>query len=467
MMADLHHRMTVAAAVLSTAVATLLAGADHRPARAATLAVEAGDDVQAAIDRAGVGDTVLLRRGAHRGPVQIAVPLTLRGEPGAVLEGSGEGNTVTVTAADVVVTGLTLRGSGSSLERMDSAVFLARTALRARVADNQIEDNLFGVYVHGAAEAVVERNVIIGRRGGRTSEAGNGVSVWNAPGARIVGNDIRHGRDGVFVVTSRGNEFSDNVFRDLRFGVHYMYADDSTVARNVSIGNHVGYAVMFSKRLTITDNRSERDRDHGLLFNYANGSTITGNVVLGGPIAAGTEIAAEDDQHSAMLARARESSGLVRRAGPEKCVFIYNANANRFNGNHFEGCEIGIHFTAGSERNEIVGNAFVRNRHQVKYVGTRALDWSKDGRGNHWSDNPGFDLDGDGIADTAYRPNDVVDKVLWTAPAAKILVASPAVQMLRWAQSQFPALYPGGVVDSRPLMKPPPGPAEAASRRMP
>ena len=66
-------------------------------------------------------------------------------------------------------------------------------------------------------------------------------------------------------------------------------------------------------------------------------------------------------------------------------------------GSPFVGCD-----TAGSEGNEIVGNAFVKNRNQVKYVGTRYLDWSKDGRGNYWSDNPAFDLDGDGIARVAH-----------------------------------------------------------------
>ena len=121
-----------------------------------------------------------------------------------------------------------------------------------------------------------------------------------------------------------------------------------------------------------------------------------------------------------------------------------------------------MHFTAGSEGNEITGNAFVNNRNQVKYVGTRYLDWSKDGRGNYWSDNPAFDLNGDGIADSPYRPNDLMDKVLWTVPQAKILSTSPAVQIIRWAQSQFPALLPGGVVDSHPLMAPPAQPSGCA-----
>jgi nitrous oxidase accessory protein len=210
--------------------------------------------------------------------------------------------------------------------------------------------------------------------------------------------------------------------RDLRYAVHYMYTHDSEVSGNISVGNHAGFTIMYSDRLRIAGNLSLGDRDKGLLFNYANSSEIFGNVV---------------------------------KAGPEKGVFLFNANKNRLHDNWFEGCDIGIHFTAGSERNVISGNAFIGNRTQVKYVGTRYIDWSDKGRGNYWSDNPAFDLDGDGIADTAYRPNDLVDEVLWTAPSAKLLINSPAVQVIRWAQAQFPALYPGGVTDSAPLMSPP------------
>ena len=72
-----------------------------------------------------------------------------------------------------------------------------------------------------------------------------------------------------------------------------------------------------------------------------------------------------------------------------------------------------------------------------------------------------LDLDGDGIADAAYRPNDIIDRVMWTAPQARLLMTSPAVEVIRWAQSRFPATLPGGVVDSAPLMAPPEPPAEA------
>lgn len=82
------------------------------------------------------------------------------------------------------------------------------------------------------------------------------------------------------------------------------------------------------------------------------------------------------------------------------------------------------------------------------------MEWSEEGRGNYWSDFAGFDVDGNGIADAPYRPNDSMDHVLWTQPAAKLLMGSPAVQLVRWSQSAFPALLPGGVIDSHPLVRP-------------
>lgn len=406
-------------AACSLAAAVLLAAA--AAACAAERRVAPGEPLQPLIDAAPPGTVLRLAAGRHAGPIRIARPVAIVGDAGAVLAGPGRGTVVDVAAPDVRIEGLEITGSGSDLPAMDSAVLLQQTALRAEVRGNRLVGNLFGVYVHGAADSRVEDNVIEGRRGGRTSEAGDGISVWNAPGARIVGNTVSGGRDGVLSRISRDNVFERNSFSDLRFAIHYMHTQDSRVVGNRSRGNHVGWAMMYSDRVEIRDNVSDDDRDHGLLLNTTNESKIVGNVV---------------------------------RRSRDKCVFVYNANFNVLRDNWFEGCPIGIHFTAGSEGNRMSGNAFVANRLQVKYVGTRYVDWAHDGRGNYWSDNPAYDLNGDGLADRPYRPNDVMDQLLWTLPGAKALVNSPAVQMVRWAQARFPALYPGGVIDSAPLIWP-------------
>jgi nitrous oxidase accessory protein len=379
------------------------------PAEAATTTISPGEPLQAAIAAAAPGDVLTLRAGRYDGAVVIDKPLSLIGEPGAAIVGPGSGNVIGVIAPDVVIRNLTITGSGLDLEAMNAGVFLTQAAPRALVEGSRIENNLVGVFIHGAADAIVRGNVIEGRQDMRMNEAGNSVQVWNAPGAAVIGNDLRYGRDGIYVISSRKNVFRGNRMRDLRFAIHYMYTNDSEVSDNISIGNHAGFNIMYSDRLKVTGNSSLGDRDKGFLFDYANMSVISGNVV---------------------------------NAAPEKCLFLFNANKNQIRDNWFEG-------------NKIAGNAFIGNRTQVKYVGTTYLDWSDKGRGNYWSDNPAFDLDGDGIADTAYRPNDLVDEVLWTAPSAKVLINSPAVQVIRWAQTQFPALYPGGVIDSAPLMAPP------------
>jgi len=415
-------------------------------------------DLQAVLDRAADGDEISLSPGTYHGPLHLAHRVTLSGTKGVAVAGTGTGSVITVSAPGAVVRGLEVRGSGKAPETMDSGIFIEQSARGAVVEDNHLEGNLWGIYLHGAPDAIVRHNVVVGLRQARNSETGNGITVWNAPGAKVLDNDFRYGRDGIFAISSRNNVVSGNHFSDLRFAVHYMYTNDGEISGNVSKGNLIGYALMFSKHLVVRDNISDHDRDRGILFNGTNYGDISGNTVIGGPQPAerwDTSYNRVVEEGVPQTDASPSASARGQRIGPEKCIFIYNTNKNRIDRNWFEGCEIGVHFTAGSEGNDITGNAFVNNANQVKYVGTRHLDWSKDGRGNYWSDNPAFDLNGDGIADTAYRPNDLVDRVLWTAPAAKVLINSPAVQVIRWAQAQFPSLLPGGVVDSHPLMSPP------------
>lgn len=410
---------TPAAIVLAAGALTLSFFAPHI-AWGATVVVDSGEgNLVRAIAAAAPGDLLRLETGLHYGPVIVDRPLAIEGDDGAIIDGGGEGSVITISAPDVVIRGVTIRNSGGSLETQDSGIFVDKAGDRARIEGNRLDGNLIGIYFSGPDDAVARGNQIVGRRGPRMNDRGNGVQLWNTPGSVVEDNSIRYGRDGIFVTTSSNNAFRNNEFRDLRFAIHYMYTNDSEISGNRSVGNHVGYALMFSHRIAIRDNLSDGDRDHGFLMNYANRSRLDGNTVRGG-------------------------------AG--KCVFIYNSNKNSLRGNRFEGCGIGIHFTAGSEGNAIAGNAFIANRTQVKYVGTRHIEWSAQGRGNYWSDNTAFDLDGDGIADEPYRPNDMVDQIVWRHPQAKLLLNSPAVQVLRWAQAEFPALHPGGITDSAPLM---------------
>ena len=201
-----------------------------------------GDALVRAVAAAEPGDILCLAPGDHPGGIVIDKAITVIGQPGARIVGPGQGRVVTLDAPGIVLSGLTITGSGLKLETEDSGVFVTKRATDARIEGNRFEDNLIGVYLKGATDAVVKDNVIRGRQDLRMNERGNGVQVWNAPGAVVEGNDIRYGRDGIFVTTSKRNIFRGNAFRDLRFGIHYMYTNRSEVSGNRSYGNHAGYA---------------------------------------------------------------------------------------------------------------------------------------------------------------------------------------------------------------------------------
>ena len=263
--------------------------------------------LQDILKEAQAGDVLRLAPGDHAGPVVLNKPVTLDEADKARIVGSGTGSVITVTGPDAAIVGLTLTGSGLSQETLDAGVKLTKTAHRTIVRDNRILNNLTGVDVHGANDATVANNVIEGRQDLRMNERGNGIYVWNAPGLLAEFNTIRFGRDGIFVNTSPRDIFRNNRFEGLRFAVHYMHGNGGDIENNVSEGNDIGYALMFSDRLKVRGNVSIGDRKHGLMLNYANRAKITGNQVYD---------------------------------GGEKCLFMYNANKNTVTDNRFEGCQI-------------------------------------------------------------------------------------------------------------------------------
>ena len=399
---------------------------DVAGARAADIAVATGPGRLAeAISAAQTGDRLLLASGTHDGRVVIDKPLTLEGESGAVVDAAGTGTGIKVLAPDVVIRGLLIRGSGTQGENFDSGIYLEQGADRATIENNRLEGNLFGIVLHGTKSATVRNNMISNRSDLWPNDRGNGIHIWNNTGSVVEANRITSGRDGIYIEVSNGNVIRKNHFEGLRFAIHYMSANDNEISGNVSIRNRVGFALMYSKNLKVFRNLSVADLSHGLMLHTTHKSHIADNYVYG--------------------------TG-------EKCLFVYTSSGNRIHGNRFEQCGVGVHFTGGSENNQFFANSFLSNEFQVKYTGMRTYEWSHGGRGNYWSDNPAFDLDGDGVADSAYRPNTLVDWVLWRYPLAKMLIASPAFQTLRFVQEQLPSLYPGGAVDSFPMMQPGPLP---------
>lgn len=409
-------------ALVGLAAGCLLAGSPM--ARAVDVAVlPGGHNLTEAVARAASGDRLILAKGIHAGPLTIDKQLTLEGQEGAVMNAGGSGTAIKILSSGVTVRGLSIGGSGTKGEAFDSGIYVEQGSDGVTIENNALQGNLFGIVLHGCKNAKVRNNLIANRGDLWLNDRGNGIHIWNTSASLVEGNSVTGGRDGIYIEISHGNAIRSNRFEKLRFAVHYMSANDNEITDNVSIRNHVGFALMYSKNLKVYRNLSISDLHHGLMLHTTHKSDVAQNFIYG--------------------------TG-------EKCLFVYTSAGNDIHDNRFEQCGVGVHFTGGSENNKFYGNTFLSNEFQVKYTGLRSYEWSHNGRGNYWSDNPALDLDGNGIADSAFRPNTLVDWVLWRYPLAKLLIASPAFQTLRFMQEQLPTLYPGGAIDSFPLMLPTP-----------
>lgn len=398
--------------------------------------VWAGDALEQAVATAPPGATVNVPTGVHAVHLKLDKPITLAGEPGAILDGAGQGDIVRIGASGVTVRGLILRHSGTDLTAMNAGIYVERQARDVVVSGNRIEESLFGVYLDGAANVRVERNTIRGLRGLRLSDRGDGIHLWNDTGCTIVGNDVADARDGIYVYVSSGNTIAHNLVHGVRYGVHYMYSQHNLLLGNISRGNLAGYALMSSHHLKVIGNSSADEGSYGFLLNYISQSEIAGNRVY-------------------RVNGLSDDAGGTIEGTDGKGLFVYLSQYNSFHDNLVADSQIGIHMTAGSENNRLWSNRFEDNRVQVKYVQSLAQEWSERGRGNFWSDYLGWDLDADGVGDIPFRPNDGVDVLLWKYPSARNLMSSPAVLLMRYVQRAFPVFTPPSVQDSHPLMKAP------------
>ncbi len=388
-------------------------------AQAATLRVRPGDSLQQAIDTARAGDVLEIERGFYTGNFLVNKPLTLRGIQRPTLSGGFHGDTVRVTATDVVLEGLIVRDSGDSLKDQNAGVYLYPGAHRAVVQHCDLTYNLFGLWIEKSNDVRIEGNVITGKREYASAKRGNGVQLYNTRGARILNNNIGFVRDALYVDVSHHAIFRGNKLHHSRYGSHYMTSYYNVWEDNDTYNNRGGLALMEVREQVVRNNRAWGNSDHGIMLRSVQDSVVKNNVL----------------------------------ANNNRGFFIYDVEYVTLKGNLVVDNVVGVHLSAGSTRNVVEGNDFIRNREQVRYVGTKDEIWG--GKvGNYWSNYIGWDRDGDGVGDVPYEANDMVDRLSWRHPSMKLLLASPAVQALRLVAQQFPVLRVPSVVDPKPRMQP-------------
>jgi nitrous oxidase accessory protein len=394
--------------------------------------VSTSDNLQTSLDSAADGDVVTIAAGEYLGNFVVRHAITVTGQAGAKLNANGKGHGLELQNSNITIENLNIINWGQDLTAQDSGIYSEKKSHNMTIRGNTLKGDGFGIWLQRSDDSLVANNTVEGNPTLRSADRGNGIQLSMVKNIQVEGNTVSKARDGLYIISSQYNILRNNTMRDLRYGVHYMYSHHNKVLNNYAYNTRAGYALMSSRWLDVSGNRSEKSEDYGFLLNFITASNISNNMI---------KSVWTKPEHVVI---GREGKGL----------FVYNSAYNTLSYNTVDTAEIGIHLTAGSENTKVYGNSFINNPVQIKYVSNKRQEWSLDGVGNYWSNYLGWDLNNDGRGDTAFEPNDGIDKMVWQYPEAKILLDSPSVLLLRWVQKQFPVLKPGGVKDSFPLMQP-------------
>jgi nitrous oxidase accessory protein len=307
-------------------------------------------------------------------------------------------------------------------------------APRAVIEHNVLEDVLFGIYVKEGVDSVIRGNTISGKDL-PVQRRGDGIRIWQSHRTLIEDNVMRDSRDAVMWFSDEVH-LRNNRITNGRYGLHFMYSDGNVLQDNHLEGNSVGAFLMYSKDLTLRRNVFARNRGpsgFGVGLKDMDNTSAEDNLFLGNRI--GIHL---DTSPSSV----RVTDTFTRN------VFAFN--------------DIGIAFLPAVKRNRFHDNCFVDNLEQVAVLGGGRFegnDFTVAGRGNFWSDYRGYDLDGDGVGDLAYRSESLFENLMDREPKLRLFLFSPAQQAVEMAAKAFPMVMPQPKLsDEAPLM----APAEAA-----
>ncbi len=385
-------------------------------------------NLQEAIDKALPGDIIQVPAGLYQGNFLIQKPLTLEGLDWPILDGNNQGNVIEVYAApDVTIRGFIIRNSGARLDQENAGI--AVDVSPGLIAEhNRLENTLFGIYIKDSHDSRIAHNNI-GAKELEVPARGDSIRVWFSANTEVVGNHVNKGRD-VVLWYNNGAIIRDNVITNGRYGLHFMYCDDTLIENNHLVGNSVGAFLMYSRRLTVRHNIFANNR---------------------GPSGYGI--------------------GLKDIDGVEAYDNLFNSNrigiyfdnspwsvdvSQHFTHNAFAHNDIGLLFNPSVKRNNFSQNSFIDNLEQVGVTGNGTFkenNFTVAGQGNFWSDYTGYDTQGDGLGDLPYVSRSLFENMMDKNPQLRLFQLSPAQQAIDLAAKAFPIFQPKPKFsDDAPLM---------------
>lgn len=372
-----------------------------------------------AIAQASAGDVLIVQPGFYQeGNIIITKKLTLIGIDYPVVDGSDSNEVFTILADSVKIKGFQIQNCGVSYVKEMAGIRIDQHGTCV-IEGNRLINTFFGIYLKNAKDCIIRNNYIEGDAVDEFS-SGNAIHLWYSRNISVEGNTCIQHRDGIYLEFTENSDITGNLSeKNLRYGLHFMFSNNDSYFSNTFRDNGAGVAVMFSHHIIMNKNHFEKNwgsSAYGLLLKDISDGEITDNVFL------------------------------------ENTIGIYGDGANRIKveGNEFSSNGWALKILGSCSDNVISGNNFLGNTFDVF---TNTSISHNIFRGNFWSEYTGYDLDRDNIGDVPYRPVTLFTFVTSQVPAAIILLHSPFVDLVNFAEKIIPSITPMGLEDLSPVMK--------------
>ena len=368
----------------------------------------------------GARDTLYVHEGIYKeGNIIIDKPMAFIGVNYPSLDGQKKFEVVSIKASHVLIKGFKVAHSGyGTLD--DPGAIKIYNSHHVTITDNILEDNFFGIYLQYSKHSVV-RNNRIKAYGVEEQQIGNGIHCWKSDSLLISGNTVSGHRDGIYFEFVTNSTIQNNhSFKNIRYGLHFMFSNDDAYLNNTFSGNGAGVAVMFTKHVKMYDNKFEEnwgDAAYGLMLKEISDSHIRGNIF------------------------SRNTTG------------IYMEGTNRIivEKNTLEANGWGMKIQASCMDNEVKSNNFLGNTFDISTNGSLVLNTFN---GNYWDKYEGYDLDKNNIGDVPYRPLSLFSVIIENNPPAMLLFRSFMVSLLDRTEKMIPSITPDNFIDNTPRMRP-------------
>lgn len=383
------------------------------------IVVNPGASIKSAVENSADGDRIIVKEGHYKeSEILIDKRIELIGEGYPAIDGFSKGEIIIIRHDSVTVKGFYVNNSGFSGMK-DYAAIRVENSKHCNIISNKLINNYFGIYLAGSDSCNVMYNEATSNAVSESS-SGNGIHLWKCSYILVKNNTITGHRDGIyFEFATHSRAENNSSYKNVRYGLHFMFSNNCEYENNVFSDNGAGVAVMYTKHVKMINNRFEYNKgsnSYGLLLKEITDSFIERNYFTGNTV------------------------GIYSEGGTRLLI----AN-NEFSGNGYA-----LKILGNCTDDTIRANNFFNNTFDVT---TNSSFNNNLFKGNYWDKYRGYDLDKDGTGDVPYRPVSLFSKIVEETPESVFLLRSFVSQLLDMAESVVPVFTPESLLDETPKME--------------